>query len=464
VKQAGTSILVAAATALILPAPHALASPSWSLSEPQRVVAETWRAVDKGFVDRTFNGREDWFQLRQEAVRKKYSQGDAGMQEAYSEAAGLVATLGDPYTRFLGPSKFATVVNSATASVGGVGVEILEDVDGSLRVGDVQPSSPASAVGLMKGDTFVLVDGVSCQANKAQSREEGGGEDRISTVDEVAALLRGPPGSAVGITVSRAAAAGGGGGSELLDFKVKRATFKIQTVTSSQASQRVQIDLPTDTAAAKKAATAKRSVSLGVVRIKGFSTTTAEDVQTATLSLLQQGRTDGIVLDLRNNAGGLLGGGIDTASLFLPKDSTVVTVTDAKGQTVTSTVTDTGNAEVKRVPLLVLVNRKTASAAEVLTASLQDNGRALVVGETSFGKGVVQNVASIRSGTAGVAVTVAKYATPNGRSINKIGIIPDIQLPSCSPLDDVSECLKSVSTVATRSQPEANALSQLFDP
>ena len=143
------------------------------LTERQHLVAEAWRAVDKKFVDRTFNGHDDWFKLRQDAVRRSYGSDE----EAYEAAGEVLSALGDPYTRFLPPAKFESVVNAATSSVGGVGVELLE-VDqrgasslqggagggaGSVAVvvGDVQAKSPALAAGLARGDVITSVDGAA---------------------------------------------------------------------------------------------------------------------------------------------------------------------------------------------------------------------------------------------------------------------------------------------------------------
>ena len=392
--------------------------------------------MDKQFYDRTFNGRDDWFKLREDFVRRRKYDSKA---EAFEAVGELLGKLDDPYTRFLPPDKFDSLVNSATATVAGVGVEILDlgSAAGGVVVGDVQPNSPAEKAGVMTGDRFKIVDGKDVVATEM-------------TPEDVAGVLRGPPGSAVGVVFDRAVSgsSGKGGEREVLDLKLSRATIKIQTVTS-----RV---LPVGQ---------KR---IGVIRVKAFSTSSADDIKVALKALTAAGggensgdgaansnsnNLDAIALDLRNNAGGLLPGGIDSARLFLPKGSTIVSVTGAKGVTDTSLQDyEASIALPPTTPLFVLVNRKTASAAEVLTAALGQNGRAVVVGETTFGKGIVQNIVRLRDNT-GVAVTTSAYLTPTGKSINKIGISPDRPL-ACEPLDSIESCLAGHEDVLAPSAPK----------
>lgn len=362
-----------------------------TLSNEQKLVAETWRTVDRLYVDRTMNDNPNWFKLRQDLVKRKY----ASMDEAYDTVtAELLKPLDDKYTRFLPPNRYASLVSSATGEIAGAGVELSEQ-DGYVVVSDVQPDSPASEVGFQPGDRFLVVDGEDVK---------GGDNERV------AALLRGPPGTQVGVLVQR--------GDDKLDFKIKRRTIRIQGVTS----QVVSVD-------GKK---------VGVIKIKSFSASTSDDVAKALAGF--RGKVDVLAVDLRNNAGGLLPGGIDTARQFLPNDRTIVTVTNYKGAVDKQTTFVDGSDT--QQPLVLLVNRNTASAAEVMTAALQDNDRATVFGETTFGKGVIQTVEPLNGG-AGVAVTIAKYRGPSGREINKVGIKPDRTL-SCEPRQPFAECFTSV--------------------
>jgi carboxyl-terminal processing protease len=132
----------------------AAAAPDGFLTEPQRVIAEVWKGVDAKFVDRTFN-HQDWFALRQKYVHRDYQ----SVSSAYLSAAEMLSKLDDPYTRFLSPTKFASLIGSATASIAGVGVELLQD-SGIVLAGDVEPNSPAAAAGgLVRGDIFESIDG-----------------------------------------------------------------------------------------------------------------------------------------------------------------------------------------------------------------------------------------------------------------------------------------------------------------
>jgi hypothetical protein len=163
----------------ILHTPIALAADYGSLTDEQKAVAEAWRIVDNNFIDRTFNN-QDWWKIRQDMVKKKYK----NMGEAQAEIDKMVSTLGDKYTRYLPPSKYRSIVDAATGTLAGVGVEITSDKEtGKVLVADTEPSSPASRGGIRKGDVFIEVDG---------ARFDDNGK---STPDDVASKLRGPEGS-----------------------------------------------------------------------------------------------------------------------------------------------------------------------------------------------------------------------------------------------------------------------------
>lgn len=387
-------------TAFILSASLGLGSPALasdygSLSEEQKTVAEAWRLVDNSFIDRTFND-QDWFQLRQTNVKRKYK----SMNEAQDAIADMLATLGDKYTRYLSPSKYQSLVDSATGTLAGVGVEIATNKEGRIMASDIEPNSPAAAAGIMPKDVFVEVDGTRF--------------DVMSTPDDVALKLRGPVGSKVGVVMER--------DGKTLDFIVTRQALKITSVRSYL--------------------TEKSGVNgkIGVIRIKSFSGTTADTVK-AELAELQKKGAKNIVLDLRGNPGGLLPGGVDTAALFLDANTPVVFVADKKGvvdsQATLSTGVDLDD------PLVLVVDGNTASAAEVFAAALQENGRATLVGEQTFGKAIVQTVRPLANDNGGVAITVARYETPKHNNINKKGIPVDIPTSVDCPKDDVSACLPS---------------------
>lgn len=328
---------------------------------------------------------------------KKYK----SFADAQAEADVLLSKLGDRYTRYLPPGKYDSIVNAATGNVFGVGVELAldEKKEGRVIAGDVETTGPAFKAGLMPGDAFVEVDGVRF-------------DDGRAAPEDVAVVLRGPEGSKVGVVVER--------GGKTLDFILTREPIKITSVKWYLGEM--------------KGVAGK----VGVIRVKNFSGTTAETVKGAMMELKGKGASKW-VLDLRGNPGGLLPGGVDTASLFLEEDKPVVFVVNKNG------VVDAQKTLTKGIdldtPLVVLVDGNTASAAEVMTAALQENQRAVVAGEQTFGKGIVQTIRQLENGNGGVAVTIARYETPEHHDINKQGIAVDVKTRTDCEKDDALACL-----------------------
>lgn len=366
------------------------ASSYYALSDEQKLVAEAWRLVDNSFLDRTFN-RQDWFALRQEYVNQRYD----SITDAQQAIAQLLGTLGDPYTRYLNPGVYQSMVDSATGTLAGVGVEISKD--GPFVVAsDVQDGSPAAAAGIRPGDIFVQVDGYTVTER--------------DTPDDVALRLRGPVGSKVGVVMRR-----GEEGNYAVDTAVTRQPLTIVAVKSYMAEKGV-----------------------GVIRIKNFSGTTAEAVGKQWKDLRKKGAKT-MVMDLRGNPGGLLPGGVDTASLFLESNSPVVFVVNKQG-IVDAQSTFASGFDLE-TPIILLVDENTASAAEVFTAALQENGRAVVAGHQTFGKGIVQTVRELSNNNGGLAITVARYETPSHKNINKQGIQVSIETSTACAKDDATKCL-----------------------
>uniref|UniRef100_A0A7S1UM64 PDZ domain-containing protein n=1 Tax=Grammatophora oceanica TaxID=210454 RepID=A0A7S1UM64_9STRA len=401
---AGALLGISFAVALSLPHPAALAADYGSLTDEQMAVAEAWRLVDNSYLDRSFNG-QDWFKIRQDAVKAKYKD----INQARGAIDKMVASLGDKYTRYLSPSKYQSIVDSATGTLAGVGCEIGTTKDGRVFVADVEPNSPASLSGIQPKDVFIEVDGSRFDDPKA-------------TPDDVAIKLRGPEGSKVGVTIER-------NGKES-DFIITRQPITITSVKSYM----------TDKTGVGK---------VGVIKIKSFSGTTAEKVKQELESLKKKGAKS-IVFDLRSNPGGLLPGGTDTASLFLQKDSPLVFVVSKTG-VIEAQETFTDGIDLE-TPLVVLVDSNTASASEVMTAALQENGRATVAGEQTFGKGIIQTVKPLSNSNGGIAVTVARYETPQHHDINKRGIPVDVSTKvDCDKLD-ASACLPDAKAFKAPSQ------------
>jgi len=334
--------------------------------------------------------------MRQSITKQKYK----SMDDASSTIDSMVASLGDKYTRYLPPAKYRSIVDSATGTLAGIGVELsYADPIKMDRViaADIEPNSPASNGGLQPKDIFLEVNGVRM-------------DDGKTTPDDVASQLRGREGTKVGVVVER--------NGKVQDFILTRKPITITSVRTylSKSGKGNGID------------------KVGVIRIKSFSGTTAQTVSDALSDLKNQGAKS-FVLDLRGNPGGLLPGGTDTASLFLESNKPLVFVVDKKG-IVDAQSTYTNGKELD-TPLVIYVNGNTASAAEVLTAALKENQRAIVVGEQTFGKGIIQTIRQLSYDNGGVAVTVARYETPNHNNINKQGISVDIPIKECENEDAV---------------------------
>ena len=180
----------------------------------------------------------------------------------------------------------------------------------------------------------------------------------------------------------------------------------------------------------------------GILQLPSFSQETTKQAVEG-LRQLQKNGIDALVIDVRGNAGGYMPAGVDVAKLFLPPKARIITQVD-KTDRQTIEIADGIGSETE-LPLYIVVDQRTASASEIMTAALQDNGRATVIGRSkTFGKGRIQNVQEVSGNGSGVAVTKAKYITPKGNDIHGIGITPNIKSDACGPANTVSDCLSSV--------------------
>ena len=287
--------------------------------------------------------------------------------------AGMVKSLGDPYSLYLSPEMYRKLKNHANAQFGGIGV-VMGFEDG-VSILSVMPGTPGEAAGLKAGDKILAVDGTPT--------EELGRE-------EVALHIRGEVGTAVTLLIRRA-------NEEAKEYPITRDYIHVRTAAGQM--------LPQD---------------IGYIRVTSFAENTAGEFK-ETYDTLTESGMKGMVLDLRANPGGYITSCVDIAKLMVPKGVIVSVVQrDGTRQEYHSELTEPCG------PIVVLIDNNSASASELLAGALQDTGAATVVGETSYGKGSVQMVMPIPGAQDAVKLTVAKYYTPNGRSINGVGIEPDV--------------------------------------
>lgn len=369
-----------------------LASPALALNDAQQLVVEAWRLVNQSYVDPVQLEAVQWRRLRQKALEKPI----ASSLEAYAAIEAMLAPIDDPYTRMLRPEEFATLRSNTQGRVTGVGLQL------GLRAGDqrivvIAPldASPAADAGIVSGTEILRVNGTPTEA---------------LGLEGTAARLRGPAGSDVVVALRTPT----GQETELL---LDRREVDLQPVRS----HRLRSDGHT----------------LGYLRITQFSEPVPQLVRSALAELTAPGGAgpiEGLVLDLRNNSGGLVAAGLAVADGLL--DGEPIVETQDRGG-----IADRQQASAGQLyggPMLTLVNAGTASASEILAGALQDGGRSRLAGSRTFGKGLIQTLINLSDGS-GLAVTVARYLTPSGRDIQNQGIEPDVLLPQPEPLEPDGE-------------------------
>jgi carboxyl-terminal processing protease len=350
---------------------------SWAVfkESPKEVVDEVWQVINHDYVDGTFNGT-DWRNVRNQYLKRNYT----SKKEAYKAVREMLEKLEDPYTRFMDPEEFKSMQIDTSGELTGVGIQITQD-EKTKDITVISPieGSPAAEAGLLPKDVITSVDGKSTK-----------GMD----INGVVSLIRGPVNTKVTLTVLR--------GQKKLNFTVVRAQIEIHPVRFSYQNS--------------------PSGGVGYIRLNQFSNNAATEMRAAIQSLNKRD-VAGFILDLRSNPGGLLYSSAEIARMWM-NQGTIVSTVDRKGgeERLTSE-----NKRLTDKPLVVLVDGGSASASEILAGALQDNQRAILIGTKTFGKGLVQSVHPLQDGS-GLAVTVAKYFTPNGRDINKKGIEPDIKV------------------------------------
>ena len=353
-----------------------------ALDAEQQLFNEAWRIVNQAYVDDSFN-HQNWWLVRQKALKQPLPDRKA----TYEAIQGMLASLDDPFTRLLNPEQYQSLQTSTAGALSGVGLQITQNSDtGYLEVIAPIEGSPADLAGVQPSDQILQIDHTLTTA---------------LTLDEAAERMRGPAGTSVQLKIQRAHPHRD---SQVLQISVIRDRITINPVQA-------------------KLKHPQGGPAIGYIRLRQFNANASKEMEQAIERLDAEG-AEAYILDLRNNPGGLLQAGVDIARLWLDPGPIVYTV-DRQG------VFDdfsTGGPAITQAPLAVLVNRGSASASEILAGALQDNGRAELVGERTFGKGLIQSLFNLSDG-AGLAVTIAKYETPNHTDINQVGITPDQVVP-----------------------------------
>lgn len=362
----------------------------WALSDAQQLVVESWRLVNQSYVDPQRFEAVNWRRLRQKAMEKSIQ----SSEDAYAAIEAMLAPLGDPYTRLLRPADFASLKANTEGTVCGVGLQLglrpqASDQGGEAAIVVIAPleESPADQAGIVSGSDLLRVDGVL-------TSDLG--------LEGTAARLRGPAGSRVLVQL------------RLANGKEREVELERREVAIKPVRERL---LERD------------GHRLGYVRISQFSEPVPSQLREA-LGGFERSGVEGVILDLRNNSGGLVAAGLASADDLLDGQPIVATV----GRDGLESPQQASPGSLYSGPMVTLVNGGTASASEILAGALQDDGRSPLLGERTFGKGLIQTLIGLGNGS-GLAVTVARYATPSGRDIQNQGIEPDQRLAGPEPLD-----------------------------
>ena len=336
---------------------------------PKRLYLSTWRLVKSKYYDPTLN-KQDWYRWRSRYIDKIKTQ-----EDAYVAINTMLASLNDQYSRFMSEDEFKSQNEEIDAKITGIGVTI-SSISGKIVILDVLKNTPANKAGIKPGDILTKVNGKDVH-----------GLD----LSDVSKLIRGPIGSVVGVEFLR--------DKKKISYNIQRREIEIQSVESEIVNN-----------------------DIGYIKISSFI---GVNVAEHFLQALEQTKNSkGLIIDLRGNTGGLLPNALLIASLFIPNGE-IVSVVDRNGSIMP--LNAQRQAMVIDKPTVILVDGATASASEILSGALSDYGIATLVGQKTYGKGMIQKIYPLPNRT-GLNLTIAKYLTPKGTDINKVGIVPDYKI------------------------------------
>lgn len=338
---------------------------------PQSLYDEVWRLVNTKYVDQTENG-QDWNRWRH-----KYDKILQTNDDAYVAIETMLSSLDDKYTRFLDPEEFKEENESISAKLYGVGMQI-GTRDNKLVVISPLEGTPAEKAGLKPNDEILSIDSKSTKG---------------LSVKEAADLIRGKKGTVVKLLIRR-------NNKDKL-YEIVRDEIQIKAVSDKT---------PFETSVPD---------NIGYIRLNSFL---SKDAGNEVMTMLQKDKSkDGVILDIRANPGGLLSNAVNISDMFLD-EGVIVSTVDRDGY---KEIKNASSHMIWKKPLVILIDGGSASASEILSGALKDHHRAILVGQNSFGKGLVQEINHLPGGS-GINITTQKYLTPNDTDINKKGIAPDI--------------------------------------
>ncbi len=343
---------------------------------PKEVIDQVWQIIYRDYLDSSDSyDAKDWLLLRRKLLAQKY----VTPADSHEAIRGMLESLNDPYTRFLDPKEFKEMRIDTSGELTGVGIQLsLDKKTNNLVVISPIEGTPASKAGVMPKDIILSIDDKSTEG---------------MSIENAVKLIRGRKGTEVTLGVQRE--------SKLIKIRLVRDRIEIHAVNS-----RLNKTLT--------------GINIGYIRLKQFNANSVREMRDA-INNLEKKLADGYVLDLRSNPGGLLEASIEIARLWL--DDGIIVRTETKDGI--KDVRRANGRSLTRRPVVVLVDRGSASASEILSGAIQDNQRGILIGEQTFGKGLVQSVRGLTDGS-GLTVTIAKYLTPDGRDIHRNGIYPDI--------------------------------------
>lgn len=369
---------------------------AFSKSNARQTYHYAWKLVRDNYYDPRYNG-QNWSNWEHRFDNEIYSPADA-----YYYIKLMLDSLGDSYTRVLNSQSFRDEQSSIDPNIGIVGLGVcLTQKDGKLIILNTIDKSPASNAAVQKGDEIVSINGTSCLG---------------LTPDQAGDFLRGEAGTWVDFVVKRSP-------DNEIAFHLNRARFVIHSVTYKILDS-----------------------NIGYIKLSTFmSCNSSEEFRDA---LEQLSATDGLIIDLRDNEGGFVSNSLEIADMLLER-GIIVNIIGRQGKIVEVA----SGAPITHKPIVVLVNEESASASEILTGALKDNNRAVIIGTTTFGKGLVQEIYGLPDGRSAIHITVSRYQTPSGTDVNKVGVKPDVNVPDGEQQEESAEKYLRKLVVSLRATP-----------